>query len=252
MSKTKILLFDIETSPLVSYTWGLWEQNVIKVKEEWYMMSFAAKWLGQKNTQAYSLPDFPLYKKDPKNDRELVKKLWDLLDEADIVIAHHGDPFDVKKTNARFAVHGFPPPSPYKTIDTKKVAKKYFKFESNKLDDLGKYLNVGQKMDTGGFSLWVGCMGGDMESWKKMVKYNKQDVVVLEQVYLKLRPWMTNHPNRNLTEGTLSNCPNCSSSNLIRRGYSFTRLSKRQRFNCKDCNAWSSGATEKLEDIVVR
>ena len=95
----KILLFDIETAPNLSYVWGQWEQNVIAHKKQGYPISFAYKWLNKGPVKAYSLPDFLLYRKEPENELELAKKLWELFDEADIVIAHNGDQFDVKKAN---------------------------------------------------------------------------------------------------------------------------------------------------------
>lgn len=186
-NKTKILLFDIEVSPITSYTWSLWETNVIEVKKDWYMLSFAYKWLGESKVIVKALPMYSDYLKDKENDKALCQDLWEVLDQADIVIAQNGDAFDIKKANARFIVHGFKPTSPYKTIDTLKVAKKYFKFDSNKLGELGRYLGVGNKAETGGFSTWLGCMNGDMDMWTKMIRYNRQDVILLEKVYLRLR-----------------------------------------------------------------
>jgi len=237
--KPRILFYDIETAPLVSYTWGIWEVDVIEVKEEWYMLTFAYKWLGEKKTHVVSLPQFGLYKKDPKNDRELVKKLWSLFDEADVIVAHNGLSFDNKKSNARFIQHNLPPPNPYKTIDTKLVAKRYFKFDSNKLDHLGQYFNLGRKMKHEGFSLWLGCMSGDKKAWNKMCLYNIQDVVLLEKIYLKMLPYMDNHPNTGLYLGEKHACPNCGSHMLQKRGVSHTRTSTSQRFQCNLCHAWS-------------
>lgn len=236
----KILLFDIETAPNLGYIWGKYEQNVIRYTKEGYMLCFAYKWLGEKTTKAYSLQDFPLYKKDKGNDKELVKKLWELFDEADIVVAHNGDHFDIRKANGYFIKAGLKPPSPYRTVDTKKQARRAFMFNSNKLDDIGDYLGIGRKMDTGGFELWEGCMAGDKDCWAKMVKYNKQDVILLENVYNRLLPWMK-HPDIGFT----GECPNCSSCNLQRRGFAMTRKTSKQRFQCQDCGAWSQEVIKK-------
>jgi DNA polymerase elongation subunit (family B)/predicted RNA-binding Zn-ribbon protein involved in translation (DUF1610 family) len=240
MKQPKILYFDIETMANLAWVWGKWEQNVIDFEREWYMISFAYKWNDGK-TMAYSLPNFKTYKKDSTNDKELVTKLWELFNEAEIIIAHNGDSFDIKKSNARFLVHGLAPVSGYKTIDTKKVAKKYFQFNSNKLDDLGNLLGLGRKVDTGGFELWKGCLADNKKSWDKMVKYNKQDVDLLYKVYQKLKGWMVNHPNVNLYTDSEGKCPVCGSSNLIKRGYGYTKTGKYQRYQCKDCGAWSRG-----------
>ena len=240
----KVLVFDIETAPTLGYVWGLWEQNVglNQIKSNWYILCWAAKWLGEKGVMTSALPDFPLYKRDKENDREVVTALWKLLDEADVVVTQNGDSFDIKKSNSRFIQHGLLPPTPYKTVDTLKVAKKYFKFDSNKLEYLGTALGVGRKLETGGFELWKGCMAGDPKSWRQMVRYNIQDILLTEDVYFKMRPWMTNHPNFNLLIGSVYNCPNCASNRTQKRGYAHTRASTQQRYQCLDCGAWSQGS----------
>lgn len=250
IKKTKILFFDIESMSNLGYIWGKYEQNVIEYEREFYMLCFAYKWLGQSKVSAYSLPDFKNYRKDKYNDKDLVTKLWELFNEADIVVAHNGDSFDIRMANARFAFHGLPPPSPYKTVDTKKVAKRYFRFNSNKLDDLGNYFGLGRKIDTGGFELWLGCVNNDPMSWYKMVKYNKQDIVLLEKIYNKLLPWIVNHPNRNLYESTTCNCPNCGSSNMIRHKTRISRTGMRQQWQCKDCGAYATGSTIKIDKVL--
>lgn len=124
----KVLIYDIETRPNTGYIWGKWEQNVIEYTEEWSMLCFAYKWLGSSKTHVVALPDFPGYDPNVVDDFDVVEKLHDLFDQADVVIAHNGDSFDQKKTHARFVYHNMTPPSPYKQIDTKKVAKRYFNF----------------------------------------------------------------------------------------------------------------------------
>jgi predicted RNA-binding Zn-ribbon protein involved in translation (DUF1610 family)/DNA polymerase elongation subunit (family B) len=249
--KPKILLFDIETAPNLSYVWGHYEQNVIEHSREWYVLCFVAKWMGNRKMITEALPDYKAYKKDPEDDKEVVTALWHLLDEADIVVAHNGDRFDIRKMNARFIFHGLKPPAPYKTVDTLKVARKYFAFNSNKLNDIGQHLGLGKKVSTGGFELWKGCMQGDKKSWAKMIKYNKQDVNLLEKVYIELRSWMTNHPSMGAyIEDNV--CPNCGSEHLQKRGTSVTRVSKYQRYQCQDCGAWGKGKPQKIEGVEVR
>lgn len=243
----KVLLFDIENTPLISYTWGIWEQNVIEVKEEWYILCFAYKWLGEKKTNIVSLPDFKGYEKDKKNDEKLVKKLWDLFDKAEIIIAHNGDAFDIKKANARFIFHKLEPPKPYKTIDTLKLARKYFKFDSNKLDYLGQYLKVGRKLPHTGKHLWFGCMEGDMKAWKLMKQYNIQDVILLEKVYYKIRAWANTPVNMNMLLNTFYNCPKCGSEHTVKRGFATTRVGLFQKWQCLNCGGWSQGERVKRD-----
>ncbi len=237
--KLRVLLFDVETSPNLGWVWGKYEQNVLAYEKESHLLTFSYKWLGEKKTYGYGLPDFATYKKDKEDDRELVGLLWKLFDEADIIIGHNGDAFDIKRTNARFLYHGFEPTKPHKTIDTLKVVRKYFKLNSNKLNDVCGLLGIGGKVETGGFSLWLDCMNGDMKAWKKMIKYNKQDVVLLEKLYLRIRGWIHNHPNVNLLAETPCACPKCGSPDIIKRGFGYTKVGKFQNFQCKECGGWS-------------
>lgn len=248
----KILLFDIETAPNLAYVWGKWEQDVLSFKEHWYIISFAYKYLGEKETYVYALPDFKLYKKEPSNDRELVGKLWKLFDEVDVIVGQNVDAFDIKKSNARFLKHGLEPPSPYKTIDTLKIARKYFKLDSNKLDDLGDYFNIGRKIQTGGFNLWLGCIGGDKEAWHKMKEYNKQDVILLEKVYYKLRAWDKTGANLNLILGGFSNCPRCHSEHVTKNGFYYTKVNTYQSYRCLNCGHRPQGELIKRSAPVLR
>jgi len=245
MTKLKILYLDIETAPSLGWVWGKYEQDVIDFDREWYMLCFTAKWSDSNKYITYGLIDFPEYEKDPMDDKALMRKLWDLIDEADIVVGHNGDNFDIKKMNSRFIVNGMVPPSPYRTVDTKKVARKYFGFNSNKLDDLGKTLNLGKKLPTGGFTLWKKCMEGDKAAWKKMKSYNKQDVALLEKIYLRMRPWMKNHPNIGINVDKIA-CHACGSTNTQKRGYNYTKLTRFQRMCCIDCGAWSQTNAVKI------
>jgi hypothetical protein len=231
----RILLLDLETAPNLGFVWGIWEQNVIDVKKSWYLLSFAAKWTNERKTHVRCLPDYPRFKSHKEDDKHLIADLWELLNEADIVVAHNGDRFDIRKANARFVAHGLPPPSPYKSVDTLKIARKHFKFDSNRLDDLGKYLGVGRKIPHTGKHLWLGCMNGDKKSWKTMRRYNTQDVTLLERVYLKLRPWTTTHPNLTFFSRRPEECPVCESGAINNTGFSYTRTGKRQRATCKSC-----------------
>jgi hypothetical protein len=236
---TRCLIYDIETSPNLAFVWGKWQQDVIAYEEEWYILCFAYKWLGEKTTHVVALPDFDEYKKAKDNDIMVVAKLHELFNEADIIIAHNGNNFDQKKVHARFAYHNMLPPSPYKQIDTKLVAKRYFNFNSNKLDDLGDHLKIGRKIQTGGFDLWLGCMNGDMKAWRKMKKYNKQDVDLLEKIYLRFRPWISNHPSLYHKENA-DMCPSCGvAGRMQRRGYARNKTTIYKRYQCQNCGSWN-------------
>lgn len=232
----RILLYDIETAPDIALVWSKYlDGSVASIEQDWYLISFAWKWLGDHGVKAVSLPQFKTYKKRPTDDRELCKKLWDLFQEADIVVAHNGASFDTKKANARFIINGFDPPSPYKQVDTKLEAKKTAKFDSNSVADLARQFGLGKKLKHEGIDLWRGVMAGNRKAWRTMVEYNKHDVVLLEGIYLKLRPWMKSHPNLNLYNDSNQLCPNCQHTKLIVRGYYRTLGGERQQLQCKKC-----------------
>ncbi len=250
MNKPKVLLFDEETAPSLGHFFDLWKEgNIVWTVKDWYMLSVAYKWLGETKVHCIALPDFKPYKPGSEDDKQLILKLWQLFDEADILVAHNGDHFDIKKANARFAFYHLPPPSPYKTIDTYKVAKKYFNFTSNKLDSLGDYLGYGRKRVHTGFNLWKACMAGDPKAWTEMIAYNKRDVVLLEQIYKHFLPWIQGHPNTAVLKG-ISGCPNCGSTHLQSRGRGITKTGTYQRLQCQDCAAWSHGPTQKITNIT--
>lgn len=234
--KPKILFFDIETTPLISYTWGLYDQNVIAMQKDWELLSFAYKFQGDRDVTCIARRDF----KD-KTDRTLTKRLWKLLNEADIVVGHNAASFDCKKATAKFIEHGLPPHAPYEIVDTKLVAKKYFKFTSNKLDDLGRLLGVGRKEQTGGFDLWLDCMAGKPAAWRKMISYNKQDVLLLERVYDRLLPYTDNHPNVSFISGRPTGCPKCGSAKLKSMGVRRTKVSEYVRYRCMKCSGFCRG-----------
>jgi DNA polymerase elongation subunit (family B) len=241
-----IKLIDIETSPIVAYTWETYDTNVLKVLEPSKIISCSWKTLGVEDLTTKCIADYKSYKANVVNDEALVKEVWNVLDEADIVIAHHGDAFDLKKLNARFVYYGLNAPTPYQSIDTYKAASKYFKFDSKSLNSLGAYLNVGQKISNGGFDLWVRCIAGDKEAWKAMKDYNAQDVILLENVYYKLRPFISNHPDLNsFADNQDMACGSCRSTNLIKRGFSPTKTGSRQRYQCTDCGSWTVGSWKK-------
>lgn len=235
MTEPKILLLDIETSPIIGYTWTVYEANVIKVIEPSRVMCVSFKWLND--------PEVVTYDAEDDEEKNLLKFVRDVLDEAEVIVAHNGDQFDIKKLNTRFIRYNIPPPSPFKTVDTLKSAKKFFKFESNSLDNLGGYLDEGRKASTGGFKLWEDCLAGDPEAWQKMRDYNVADVLLLEKVYLRLRPYISNHPS--VVTPNAGVCPSCSSSRTQKRGWYYTSVARKQRYVCLDCRSWSLGAYER-------
>src|SRR3990167_2871988 len=239
----KILTFDIETTPIIAYSWGpKWETNLIEVIEWSKILSFSAKWLdGKQTTKGW--PDYKSYKIGEKNDEEIVKEIWEFLNESDIIITQNGVDFDIKVANSRFIFYGLNPPSPYKVIDTKREAKKYLRLPSNSLDDIGSYFGLGRKEQHEGFPLWTACMAGDKGAWRKMLSYNRNDVILTEKLYLKLRPWLKTHPNISSLVFDHT-CPKCGSASLESRGYYRSNTALYHKYLCKKCGGWSRGVAQ--------
>lgn len=235
----------------MSYTWGKYDQNVIRFVQESCIATFAAKWAHESKVFAKSLPDYKGYKPGSYDDEAITRDLWKLFDEADIIVAHNGKAFDIKTIQGRFILYGLTPPSPIKVIDTKTMTKAVARFNSNKLDDLANLLFNERKIKTD-FDLWEGCIEGDMKSWKKMVTYNKRDVSLLEKLYLRLRPWTTNHPNLGAF-AEVQCCPKCGSTEIEYRGFAHTITRIYRRFQCKVCGGWgrNSGSEKRAVKPLV-
>ena len=242
--QAKVLILDIETAPIKANVWRIWKENVglNQIDKDWFMLSFSAKWLGDKWITYFDQKG----RADIEDDAPLLAELHTLLDEADIVVAHNGRKFDLKKINARFLAHGFKPPSPYKIVDTLEIAKAKFAFTSNKLAYLTERFNKDyKKLEHGkfpGYELWRQVLLANKEAWAEMRTYNEYDVLALEELYVTLRPWDDRHPNVNAyspLEDTA--CPICGGLNMGSRGFSYTNTGKYPRYRCEDCGAWSRG-----------
>lgn len=250
-----IVTLDIETSPIEGYTWGIYEQNVIEVKKRSSVLCVSYKFLGQKKVHNVSQFYSKGYKPGVENDREVMLHIREVLDVADIVVTQNGNSFDIPILNSRFMEHGIPPPSPYLKIDTKKIAKSIFRFESNKLEHMVAYAGIASKTNPGGFGAWKGCMAGNKKAWDSMIKYNNNDVVITEQLYLRFRPYMTNHPNLNVMTGRLSHCRHCQNEQLQARGWGYNNTTKYRRYQCvgpKGCGAWNKGTKELIKGLAIK
>lgn len=233
MNKPKILFYDIETEPNTAYVWGKYQQDVIAYKKERSILCFAYSWLNGPTTCHT--------REGLKTDKALCIRLYRLFNEADIVVAHNGDDFDQKVVRARMLYHGVKPHKILTTIDTKKVAKAYFNFNSNSLKDLAKYLKLPNKLENTPFEVWLGCMKDDPKSWARMVRYNKRDIKVLKAMYRKFLPWINNHPNiarlLHPKEAYGKKCPTCASSNITKKGVRANTRTVQQQWVC-ECGRW--------------
>lgn len=247
----KRLLLDVETAPHLAAVWGMFNQNVSldMLLESGYTLCWAAKWYGSDEVMYDSL--------HRNSQKVMMQNLHELLTEADVVIHYNGRKFDIPTINKEFVGMGLKPPAPYKQVDLLETARRQFRFASNKLDYVAKYLGIGQKIKHKGFELWKGCMDGDKESWEQMMEYNIQDVVLLERVYDRMLPWIRSHPNHGLyvdnTDAPV--CPTCGSTHLHSRGTARTTVGLYRRFQCQDCGDWSrSRIMDKVDrtNLIVK
>lgn len=227
----KILFLDIETAPNKGYFWGLFDQNIShdQVEESSYILCWSAKWYGESKLYRASAQH--------KSHAEVLAPIHKLLDQADIVIHFNGTKFDIPILNREFVKHLFLPPSPYKQIDLYRVVKRAFRFESNKLAYITRALGLKGKLGHEGFQLWVDCMDGVARAWRTMTEYNLNDVVILEPLYDRLRPWIAKHPTV-LAEKEGISCPKCGSAKLQSRGKMLSAARIYNRYQCQDCGGW--------------
>lgn len=247
MSLLKVLVLDVETSPILAHVWGLYDQNVglNQIVEDWSILAWAAKWLGEPASKTIYMDTRG--QKNIRDDRRILKTLWDLLDEADIVITQNGKRFDGPKLNSRFMLLGMNPPSPYQHLDTYQIVKRVAEFTSNKLEYLTekfcvKYKKLSHKRFPG-MSLWNECLKDNMAAWEEMKEYNIHDVLSTEELYDKIKAWAPQTmPSVHSAEN--GKCSTCGKATLQKRGMSYTKMYKLQRYQCKSCGSWMTGKKE--------
>jgi len=228
----KILHLDIETAPVLGYTWSLFPKfiPIDYVVDAAYTLCWCASWEGEREYYTGSI------KKDGEAD--MLRRIHSLLDAADAVVHYNGTSFDIPVLNREFVRHKISPPSPYSQIDLLVTVKKQFRFDSNKLDYVCQQLGLGGKLRHMGMSMWRDVMAGKVAAWRLFLAYNKQDVALLKQLYKRLRPWIHNHPTAGLwVEDPLNpTCPICTSTNLVSKGKQYnTRAASYARYKCLDC-----------------
>ncbi len=240
MNDLKTLILDIETKPILAYVWGLKDQfiNLDAIKEDWSVMAWAAKWLGKDGVIYRDMRG----RRNPLKDDFILKPLWRLLDEADVVITQNGASFDGPKLNARFIQHGMKPPSPYRHLDTYRIVKFAAAFTSNKLEYLTDKLCTKYKKQKHrqfpGMSLWIECMKGNIKAWKAMQEYNIYDVLSTEELYTKIRAWV---PKTSPVITTVTtNCGRCGENALMANGIRVAQGKQVQRLRCYNCGANST------------
>ena len=234
----KILSFDIETLPLLAYTWGAWEQNVnpVQLVKDWCLLSYSAKWLNSDSVISNVLTPSEAKR---RNDKRITKEVWRLIDEADIIIGHNSRRFDIKKLNTRFWKHNMPVPGSYKHIDTLTSARSVFGITYNKLDYIAEFIGIQKKLDTD-FQLWKDCDSGVKKALTKMREYNDVDAIIQEKIYLEMRSWIPNHPDMTVFAGVNGACPICLKAGSKRIGEYTARKKQYPEYRCSCGAIWHS------------
>lgn len=241
-----VWVLDIETSPLVVMVWSLGKQYVgaESIIKDWHIMSFSAKKLSAPANQMVYM------EARDGNDRPLLNKLWDIFNEADIIITQNGKKFDEPKVRARMMLQGFKPYKPFKHHDTY-VENKGAEFTSHSLAYLSdkfckKFKKLKHKMFTG-LSLWKECLGYQItfhpnpKAWAEMRKYNNYDVLSDEELYLNTRAWSTKNAPSLYHGIDERRCKFCKAYRLVVDKYDFTNNKKYRWMVCKSCGKYQRG-----------
>ena len=230
----KRLFFDIETSPMIVYSWrigynlSLQYDNII---EPVRVICISYKWEG--SNEVYNIR----WNAENRDDKKLIEEFVSIADRADEIIYHNGDRFDLPHLRTRAIYHRIPMRHNYRTLDTLKKSRGGFKFPNNKLDSIARFLSVGQKLPHSGFSMWKECMDGNKEALDEMCNYCDIDVVVLEDVYVVLRDYIKNNTHVGVHNGGhKSDCPSCGDENpvLIKNDVTPAGTIKKQ-MECSNC-----------------
>lgn len=245
----KILIFDIETAPMSAFVWKRYKENVSleQTISESFMLCWSAKWLYEEEVLGDALTSMEATLEE---DERIVRSLYDLICKADIIVAYNGKNFDIPYMNQRFLVYDLPPYAPVQVIDPYETAKQVFKFSSNKMDNIATQLGLQNKIKTD-FSLWKDCVQGDGDALEEMLKYNKQDVVVLEEIYCRILPWIKNHPNISNYFDDKERCTRCGSEKIVKLKRCFyTPSGKYELYRCQACGSIFRGKKNLNKETV--
>lgn len=233
----KILFLDLEWRPTKAYVWEPWKQDITpeKIIEHGGLLCVGLKFSTDKEVTLYS--DWE------HGHNGMVHKVHQMMSEADAVVTYNGDKFDLRKLEGEFLLAGLAPPPTLTSVDCLKAVKK-FGFFMNRLGFIGPFLGLGSKVEHEGFSLWTKVNEGDVNAQKRMAKYCKQDVLLLEKLYYKIRPYIRNHPHLGFTQA--EQCGACGSVQVQKRGFRRTKTFKIQRLQCQTCGSWMDGKRSKI------
>lgn len=257
-NEPRILFLDIETlanlPEIMQNLTRLYEGATMKANHS-SVITFGYKWLGDAKPKTVNAWDFSrTWARDVNDDSEVLKRAHEILGQADQIVGHYSRKFDLKFLNTRFMRAGLAPYTGIPHVDTCQLAKSKLLLSSNRLDAVAKYFGLPQKLENGGWQLWVDVLARKPAAQRLMSRYCAQDVEVLEKVYLKLRPFMAASGAVTYSDfsGKQHSCPSCGSTKLQKHGRRVTKRKVVQRFLCSACGTSSHLLVSKKESRLVR
>lgn len=235
--KPKLLGLDVETSPTLAYVWKLFDENIgiNQIVRPGRIICWGAKWFGEGGFHYAEA-------RTESGQLAMIKTLHDLMSKADAVVTYNGDKFDLRKINGAFVSYGLPPLRKTPSIDLIKTVRR-LGLQSSRLEYVAPFLQIGAKVNAGGFKLWSDCLDGDPKAWVKMKRYNEQDVRLLEKLHAKLLPFIPTYPALYPSPKERPLCPYCGGAHLQSRGHRVTQRCRIERFQCMNpkCGRWPDG-----------
>lgn len=229
----KVLFWDLEVAPLLAWMWSLSQDRVDPghVVQEAFLLGWGAQWRGSSVVHSAVLtPEEAL----AQDDSRVVGEIADLVREADMVVAHNGQRYDLRVLSARVLALGLEPLGPVQMLDTYLLAKRDFRLASLSLGHLAKVLGAPAKQSLP-FSEWAKAYRGDYVALRKIRQYVRQDVRTLAAVFEAMLPHYRSLPR--LRDG--NGCPYCGSMDLKKRGVRRTAAATWQRYQCGSCGRYS-------------
>jgi len=236
MEKIKRLYFDIETSPNIGFFWQAGHKVNIgydSIIKERAIICICYKWEDEKTIHSLTWDN-------NQNDKKLLEDFIKIANKADELVAHNGDRFDLPWIRTRCLFHRIDMFPNYVTIDTLNHARRKFKFNSNRLDYISKFLGIGSKIGTS-YDLWKNIvLNNNKKALKEMVEYCKGDITILEKIHKIMSPHLSNKTHIGaLTGKGKYSCPECGSSSLIKACRRTTATGMiRVQLKCKECNKY--------------
>ncbi len=247
MDKPVDLFFDIETSPMLVFAWGLGKQEIdykrIYKERQVLMIGYA---FDDNPVEVLTLDydKYDLHVRDNDADKGLVEQFSNLVGQADRVIGHNAKRFDVSVLRSRLIKHSLPDFIPFLVDDTYQQTKG-IGFASHKLDYLTGFLGLEQKREHP-YEMWLDVVNHKEGALEEMMTYCKGDVEINRDMYHRLSPYIKSSLNMAIWSGK-EVCPHCGSKKLLIRKYRYTGAGRFPIYQCGECGKYSSSGKNDIK-----